>query len=157
MGPMSVNTRKETTMYTATLTLGVLQGTLSSPVYFNVYIDDLMETSQRWTGRVAGKKVSLMILAYEVLVRAKFKYRLQRLLDTDPIWAEGKYTTCLTDKCPYMTCQNTTDDTMFRRNGEVQKKERTDTYNGIALSPKDLIGTKTEESIRPARAEHTKL
>lgn len=43
MGPMTVKIKNDPTGYEATLSRGLPQGAPSSPVYFNIYIDDIME------------------------------------------------------------------------------------------------------------------
>lgn len=54
LGPMLVWTNNDPTVYKETLTRGVPRGAPSSPVYFKMYADDLLDTEQRWTGRVEG-------------------------------------------------------------------------------------------------------
>lgn len=93
LGPMLLKTGKDPTGYFATLTRGVPQVAPSSAVYFNIYINDLMESAQRWTGRVAGEEGSMLLVADDVILQATSIQRLQHLLDTETTWAKEKEAT----------------------------------------------------------------
>lgn len=104
------------------------QGAPSSPVYFNIYIEDLAETAQRWIGSVADNKGALVLVADDVLEQATSNRRLQRLLDAASTWVKEKYAQWSVEKCSYLMGEGTDGKRMTRLDGKDLRKARTETY-----------------------------
>lgn len=99
---MKVRTRGEPTNYLARLTRGVPQGALSSPTYFNMYVNELAEEMER-QGRGRGDgDGEIVLVADDVLCQARNQEILQELLNVAECWAIRKNVVWSDPKCVYI-------------------------------------------------------
>lgn len=102
MGPIRAKNKGDPTDYRVVMTRGVPQGAPSSPIYFNVYLDELAtEGERRAAGRSTGEGAALLV-ADDVLLQASTQRKLQELLDASTFWKDRKEAEWSESKCSYL-------------------------------------------------------
>lgn len=81
LGVLEVRKNGDLSGCTENMTRGAPQDVLCSPVYFNVYIDDLAWEVRRRAGDKNERTAAVTLVAGDVLLQATYRLVLQKVLD----------------------------------------------------------------------------
>ena len=130
---------------------GLQQGALSSPILFNYFINDLIKELNQRTGgaEIRNLRITNLPFADDIVLTAKDKGTLQKLLDTCSNWANKWKLQFSQKKCKTLTTEKEDPSPMKLQNkqiGTVDKK--TYKYLGLPMTKKGVDVTQYLPNIK---------
>lgn len=106
LGPLQVHKKGDPTDFNGSLIRGVRQGAPSSPIYFNVYIDELSKEVERRERRWENRRGKVSLLGGVVLVQAETMNGLHHILGIEAWWSGRADAEWSVDNCAYLQLPN---------------------------------------------------
>lgn len=151
--PLQLRTKNDPTMREATVTRGVPQGAPSSPIYFNVYVNELALEAEEWTNRRGVRDGEMVLVADDVLIQAASRYELQELLNVATKWKDRLHAHWSVAKSFYVTLMNGEGNEAVYIDGQRMEVRGSETYLGMTLMANGLTDENSIRRVKKAYPE----
>lgn len=135
--PLTVRSKGDPTNLTIVMTRGVPQGAPSSPVLFNMCINELGDEIRANEGTESDSGAAIMV-ADDVLLQATSRAKRQSLLVWATWWQGRSDASWSTEKSTYLSPEADSDTSEVYLSGQRLKAAQANRYLGILLTPSGM-------------------